>query len=476
MTRFPTRVWATIQRHGLLVEGDRVLVAVSGGADSMALAHVLMALAPRARVRVAGIVHVHHGLRGEAADEDARACESMATAFGVPFDLVSVDVRSEATRRRWSVERTGHALRHAAFRLVARRRLATRIAVGHTLDDQAETVLLRLMRGAGTRGLSGIWPMHGLLIRPLIETRRAAVEHYLRERGLRWREDASNADVSIPRNAVRHLVLPALTQVAGDRLPERLARQADAWRDDERWIAACVAVELPSLLMPEADGGWVFDVRRLHEVPPMLQRRVRMAALEQMLPRGEVTLALATLLGRLERLPEGRTARLRGLKVRRVGATLRLAAATGEGEVAAEPVRDTTVVPVPGVVEVAAHRLVVDASVLRREEWLSDARPAGMGATTVALDAASVGSSVIVRTRRPGDRMRPAGVQGSQKIQDLMVNRKVPRDERDRVPIITTAAGQIAWVVGLAVGEEFAIQPHTTAVLLLKVTRPGGKA
>ena len=474
MTRFPTRVWATIRRHGLLVEGDRVLIAASGGADSTALAHVLAALAGRARIRLAGIVHVHHGLRGEAADEDARACEALAATLGLPFDLVPMDVAAEAARRRWSVERTGHALRHAAFRLAARRRLATRIALGHTLDDQAETVLLRLMRGAGTRGLSGIWPMHGLVIRPLIEIDRSAVEQYLAERGLSWREDASNRDVSIPRNAVRHLILPALTQVAGEGLPERLARQADAWRDDERWIAACVAVELPSLLMPEADGGWVLDLRRLHEVPPMLQRRVRMAALEQMLPRGAVSLALVALLARLEQLPEGRTARLRSLEVRRIGSTLRLANSTGAVEAIDEPAPAPTVLPVPGSVEVAAHGLVVDASVLRREEWQADARPAREGAVMVALDAAAIGSSVIVRTRRPGDRMRPAGVQGSQKIQDLMVNRKVPRDERDSVPVITTAAGRIAWVVGLAVGEEFAIQPHTIAVLLLKITRPGG--
>ncbi len=485
MTRFPTRVWATIRRYGLLSDGDRVLVALSGGADSMALLHVLSTLVPRARSRIVGIVHVHHGLRGDAADADAQFCEAVAASMGVPFDLVHVDVPNEAARRRWSVERTAHALRHAAFRLVARRRLATRVALGHTLDDQAETVLLRLLRGAGTRGLAGMWPSRGLLIRPLIEVRRADVEHYAGERGLTWREDASNRDLDIPRNRVRHVVLPALMQVSGLRLPERLARQADAWRDDEQWLAASVAAELPSVLMPDPDGGWSVDLRRLALVPPMLRRRVRMAALEQMLPHGQVSLALVDALARLERLRDGSTARLRTLTVTRRGALLQVASAGAPGQAwrpgqGPGPSRWSAIPPrvleLPGVAEVDEAQLRIEASVLRREAWRPEAEPIPAGAMSVALDADRVGTALVIRGRRPGDRMRPRGAPGSQKIQDLMVNRKVPRGDRDRVPVITSSDGQIAWVVGLAVGEEFAIQPHTAAVLLLQATRSGGKA
>jgi tRNA(Ile)-lysidine synthase len=474
-------VWATITRHSLLSAGDRVLVAVSGGADSVALLLVLAALAPRAGAQLAGVVHVHHGLRGADADADAAFCEQLAASLGLPFDLVPVDVSGEAARRRWSVERTAHVLRHAAFRRVARSRMATRIALGHTLDDQAETVLLRFLRGAGTRGMSGMWPTHGLLVRPLLDVRRDEVERFVTSKGLTWRNDDSNRDATVPRNRVRHEILPVLMAMAGASLPERLARQADAWRDDEQWLAACAAVELPSVLTPAADGGWSIDLPRLADVPPMLQRRVRMAALEQMVAHGRVTSRLVEGLARLERIRQGESGRLGPLQVSRQGARLRVVLArpgyprpwAQPGGAPALPERYWTV---PGEVRVDELGLSLVASVLRRSHGQAIALSDALGTWEVALDADVVGARLLVRGRRPGDRMRPVGVSGSQKIQDVMVNRKVPRLQRDRVPVVTTESGRIAWVVGLAVGEEFAVQPHTTAVLLLQATRSGGKA
>ncbi len=479
MTRFPTRVWATIRRYGLMGPGDRVLVAVSGGVDSVSLLHVLTRLAPRAGATLTGIVHVHHGLRGEDADADAQFCQALAASHGLPIDVVAVDVAAEAARRRWSVERTAHVLRHAALREVAGRVGATRIALGHTLDDQAETVVLRFLRGAGTRGLAGMWPVKGLVIRPLIEVRRADVEQYAAERGLTWKEDASNRDPGIPRNLVRHTVLPALMQVAGRSLPERLARQADAWRDDDRWLTASVATLLPSVLREgAAPSQVVVDLVALAAVPESLGRRVRMAVLERVLPPGQVSLSLVESLARAERMPDGRRARLAGVEARREGSRLHLARVVrrdSEPGATARPAWPEQTLQVPGRLDIPEAHLTVEAVVVPREEWQGTDRAGRDGRHVCSLDAERAGRVLGVRTRRPGDRMRPRGAPGSQKIQDLMVNRKVPRADRARVPVITSADGQIAWLVGLAVGEDFAVQPQTTAVLLLKVSRSGGQ-
>ncbi|MBA2355169.1 MAG: tRNA lysidine(34) synthetase TilS [Acidobacteria bacterium] len=475
MTRFPTRVWATIRRHHLLTHGDRVAVAVSGGADSLALLHVLADLVPRAGARLVGLVHVHHGLRGADADRDAEFCQELADATGLPLQLLHVDVATEAARRHWSTERTAHALRHAAFHLAGRRLLATRIALGHTRDDQAETVILRLLRGAGSRGMAGMWPSRGLLVRPLLEVTRRDVEHYLAVRGLTWRDDASNADQSIPRNAVRHTVLPALIAVAGAGLPERLARQAAAWRDDEEWLARCVASELPSVLVPDAGGGWQLDLGRLDAVPPPLRRRVRLGVLQQVLPAGTASLHLVDALERLERLRADGVGQLGHWAVRRVGVRLTFTGAR-DSPVALPAALPDRVLDVPGCLELSESGLHIDASVLRRDRWEVDARARTPGVSVAALDADRVGQTLVIRGRRRGDRMRPSGATGSQKLQDLMVNRKVPRQRRDAIPVVTTADGQIAWVVGLAIGGEFAIQPGTTGVLLLQATRSGGKA
>jgi tRNA(Ile)-lysidine synthase len=194
-------------------------------------------------------------------------------------------------------------------------------------------------------------------------------------------------------------------------------------------------------------------------------------------------------LERLERLTEGRTARLGALMVYRGADTLRLGSAEsgawsrvltgrpGDARLPTSVCIAPRMLNLPGSIEVDEAALRIDASILRRGAWRADAQPDASSTWQVALDAERVGATLVVRGRRPGDRMRPAGAPGSQKVQDLMVNRKVPRHDRDRVPVITAASGQIAWVVGLAVGEEFAIQPDTAAVLLLQVTRSsGGKA
>ncbi|HKW94003.1 MAG TPA: tRNA lysidine(34) synthetase TilS, partial [Methylomirabilota bacterium] len=210
----------------MLRGGERVLVGVSGGPDSVALLDALCVLRPALDLALS-VVHVHHGLRPEA-DAEADGVRHLCEALGVPCHVERVSVKGAPP---WDgLEAESRRARHAAFRRVARAVSADRIATGHTADDQAETVLMRLLQGAGPRGLGGIAPTRGLLISPLIETRRAALLEHLTARGLRWVEDPSNREARFLRNRIRHDLLPFMAEVTATSVVDALCRSAAAAR------------------------------------------------------------------------------------------------------------------------------------------------------------------------------------------------------------------------------------------------------
>lgn len=471
MTRFPVRVLRTIHRYGLVSSGDRVLVALSGGADSMALLHVLHELLPRLEATLAGVVHVHHGLRGDEADGDRDWCRDVAAGLGLPFREAQVAVSTEAQVRGWSIERTAHLLRHAALRETADELGADRIALGHTRDDQAETVVLRFLRGAGTRGMGGMHPKRGRLIRPLLETSRAHVEQFLAERGLTYREDASNVDVGIPRNRVRHEVLPLLVRVAGRRLPARLARQADLWRADEDWLEQSAAPWVARAVTRGA-SGWTLRLEILREAPEALRGRV-LLAMARHLVGDRATARTAGDIERFTHLRGGRRGQLGRWAAVREGAQLHFEPVEAVEAEAEEPPQALRL-PVPGTGTWGPAGQVLTAVLADRRSV--HVAPDALGPSAAMVDADEVGEGLVVRAWRPGDAMRPIGLGGSQKLQDLFVNRKVPRAQRSRVPIVSTLDGRIVWVVGLAVDERVAVKAATTRVVILKATHPGGKA
>ena len=228
-------VWRAIRRYDLVPGGTRVAVAVSGGADSVALLHLLLRLAPRGRFEVAGLVHVNHQLR-DAAEQDEAFCRTLAAQLHVPAHVASVGVRQAAAAEGRSIEDAARRLRYAALEEGRQALGADRVAVGHTRDDQAETVLLKLLRGAGSRGLAGVYPQNGTIVRPLFDVRRQQLRTWLTDNGIGHVEDASNEDVANPRNLLRHEVLPALERWFGPSVPTVLARAADIARADDELL------------------------------------------------------------------------------------------------------------------------------------------------------------------------------------------------------------------------------------------------
>jgi tRNA(Ile)-lysidine synthase len=269
------RVHATVLKFGMLRRGDHVLVAVSGGADSVALLHVLRRLERRWELRLSA-AHLNHGLRGAESDEDEAFVLRLGKELGVP-------VVSERWERppAGNLEQAARRARYAFLRRAAASAGATRIAVGHTRDDQAETVLLRILRGSGSLGLVGIHPVvDDLIVRPLIEISRAEIERYLTASGVPWRSDSSNSDLRYRRNRIRHELLPLLRDGYNPRIDEVLAREAAVARDTAGYLeeAARVAYEE---MRRDAVGGVALDVPSLLRLHPALRREAVRLALRE---------------------------------------------------------------------------------------------------------------------------------------------------------------------------------------------------
>lgn len=290
---------------GEALAGQRVAAAVSGGADSVALAWWLhnFATRPDPPLAFAGLIHVNHALRGAESDADEAFCRALAARMQVPIDVVAAPVT--VTGR--SPEAAAHTLRYGAFTAAASRLGATRVCTAHTADDQAETVLLRLLRGGGLRGLSGIRATHGALVRPLLECRRADLRAALRSLGEPWREDASNEDLSIPRNRVRHELLPVIERVAseiGTGGIEALARFATFAADDEQFLEQA-ATELAARVVLPGDGVVVVDRAGLAGAPAALARRVIRQAADRVAPDRPWTAVHIEAVWRLARRRQG---------------------------------------------------------------------------------------------------------------------------------------------------------------------------
>lgn len=443
-----------------------MVAALSGGADSVAQLWLLRELASTGDVMLAGAAHLDHGLRPEAADDEA-FCRALCTRLDVPLVVERADVQSAAAAARTSVEVAGRTLRYAFLERARVVLQADRVAVAHTRDDQAETVLLRLLRGAGTRGLRGILPVRGTVIRPLLETGREELRQYLREHGCAWREDATNADVGYLRNRIRHELLPLLASHYRPSVSRVLARTADVALEDDRYLEH-LASGVADHVFAVRDGELHVALPALRILPLAIQRRVARMALERAgcarAPRlGDIHRLLAVFAG-----PTSARANVAGLEVERFS------------ENAVLSIKGTVETPTPGpmpIREVSAGGQVPLTEMgpgwrLRAAAPITEGEPLPPGSLAVVAAAGALHWPLRVRTRLPGDRMRPKGVGGSKKLQDLFVDRKVPRADRDRIPVVVDASGRIVWVVGHAVAEGIEAPATSSDVVVLSVERP----
>jgi tRNA(Ile)-lysidine synthase len=465
------RVRRTLRRYHLTSRTTRVVAALSGGPDSIALVHLLRVLDGEGELQLVAVAHFDHQLR-DAAVADAQFCAAVAAELELPFVTDRADVRALAAASHRSVEDAAHVARHAFFARALRAQAADAVAVGHTQDDQAETFLLRLLRGAGSRGLAAMYARNGEVIRPLIECSRAEVHAFVRSKQLAFVHDASNDDVDIPRNRIRRELMPLLTSRFNPRIVAGLASQADLARADYELVGVLSAQWQAAHVRELEPGAFSIDAGALSAAPDAVAWR----ALHMLMSRAAG--------GRLIGFEDVRRARdlaaavsggfdAPGQRVQRLGSAVVI---TGRpvGSVGRPPAVSSSPtasfshpLPVPGEVAIAEIGCVMSSEVALCAE--NAPRPNGM---TAIVPKEKVAGGLAVRNRRAGDRVKaPAG---SRKLQDLLVDRKVPRAERDRIPIVVDATGHIVWVAGHAVDWDFQVSDPAQAVVILRLKGVGG--
>jgi tRNA(Ile)-lysidine synthase len=271
------KIRRTVRRYGLLPAGTRVLVGVSGGSDSVALTRLLLDLSEHAEFSVAGMAHLNHGLRQSSARDEA-FCRDLAARIGLPIHVEFAPVRDYAAAEGLSIEDAARRLRYAFLERAAASMGADAVAVGHTQDDQAETFLLKLMRGAGLTGLGSIYPRRGAVVRPLLDASREELRAYLASRAETWVDDETNADVENPRNRVRHRVLPELDRAAGGPTIPAIARAAGLIREDGQWLDQMADAQFRALAV-DTGTALEFDAWQLAAAAPPVLRRVLLQAM-----------------------------------------------------------------------------------------------------------------------------------------------------------------------------------------------------
>jgi tRNA(Ile)-lysidine synthase len=449
-------------RDGLWRPGEAVLVAVSGGPDSTCLLDLFLQLRAEREFPL-GVAHLNHSLRGEESDADEAFVADLARRAKLPFHLRRLAPGSLAGTGE-GLEGAARRARLAFLRETAAQHGIPRVALGHTRDDQAETLLLRLLRGAGSRGLSGIRPQaEGIFIRPLLDVSRAEVEAHLAARGRRFRVDSTNADLTRTRNRVRHRLLPFLRREFPGEIDALLARTAEILRAEDAYLDEVVR-ELGKRLIRREEAGSVLSVPALRLLAPALRRRLLRRAFEEAAGSAARFGPVFDRIEDLERLVfEARhgaaVALPGGLTARVVYSDLVLTAPGGGGSFEGEvplPVPGATVLPGLGCRLRARH---VAAS--RIGDPRRSAAP-----DRALLDADTLPGPLAVRARRPGDRFRPLGSPGEAKLKSFLIDRKVPKDLRDRIPLVVSGE-RIAWVVGHAIEDRFKVTGATRRVVIL---------
>lgn len=468
LLKLEEKVHQAITARNLLCLGDRIVVAVSGGPDSVALLACLVALAPRWKWTIS-IGHINHGLRGTESEEDAAFVEQLGTALTVPVFIRTPRLcKQEVRSSKQSLQAYAREVRYQALEDIVQESGATKIATGHTADDQAETVLMWMIRGSGSGGLSGIPPTRGgRIVRPILNFPRREIVNYLDQRQLTYRVDSSNNQTTYLRNRIRKNLMPQLQDYAPG-LVSVLSRQAEIIREDHIYLEHVAAKALQDIGEDKGKLEIQIDRAALLVLPLAIQRRVVQQGLKQLngthqSPRFDLIQRLLDLLARGQ---TGWKLHIHSVHVTQEYEWLVFSKRETMGPKPLGVFQENEIaVDVPGEViwPLTGQQLMLAVRHTHEVTFSS-------GAAQMHLDADTFTPELRIRTWQPGDVFRPKGMGGRQKkLQDFFTDMKLPRSQRETLPLLVAPEG-ILLVGGMRMDERFQVSSATTSVVIATLT------
>jgi tRNA(Ile)-lysidine synthase len=453
------KVRGTIEKHGMLAPGDRVGIALSGGADSVALLHVLAQIAPEYTLELSAL-HLNHGIRGEESDRDEAFVRKLAGSMDIPLASERISIPALRRERGGSLEDICRDERYAFFERMARRHGLNKIALGHTLNDQAETVIMRFLRGSGLEGLKGFLPVRdGIYIRPLMEITRDEILSFLGKECIPFVTDSSNRDETYLRNRIRGRLVPELKASYNVRVEETIARTAEILRLEDDFIRDSVAAVIDE---------WAIDtdrprlpVPKLKELHPALLWRLIKTILEAHSPvkNGIGYLHVKAVADLIDGPSPSASADLPfHLTARREYDDLIIApddGSPGGSDFSYE-------VQIPGSVDIAetGKRMVFDLVGAQEVDARSD--------NPVFMDFHAISFPLVVRNLRTGDRIHPLGMAGTKKVAALLMDEKVPKTRRRSIPLLADRAS-VLWVPGVRLSDRVKMTDMTEKVVKAEI-------
>jgi tRNA(Ile)-lysidine synthase len=473
------KVYLTIEGYDLIRRNESVLLGVSGGPDSMCMLHLLKELNEIEDFRWKLIVaHVNHGLRGKEAEEDEQFVRATTEKLGLQFISVKADVKEEQAREKLSPEEAARNVRHRVLRSLAMKEKAQKIAVAHTFDDQSETILFRIIRGTGLRGLRGIPAIRVLskkedlfLVRPMLEVERSEIEQYLKEKKIPHRQDSTNLDTTITRNFIRRDLLPTIEKRLNPRVKYALVKLGQISRSFYLCMREISKEIFEGVRLMGKEGEVAFSVQEFSKFPPAIQTLVIDQGVRALLGRlphlnfehyvGVISLCSNYGHGKVVQLPKG-------LQAKRESYVLKI---YHPREAAEPPKFKHKRLTIPGNTKVNKLSLDIQTQVLKGkltglQDYIRD-----KDYTEEVVDADRLEMPLTVRLRHRGDVFRPLGSPGHCKLKEFFIDQRIPREFRNRVPIVVDKGGRIVWVVGYRISDDVKVTDATKRILKFKIKR-----